>query len=527
MFYNYFKKKTLIDFLKKNISFCTVFIIFLFFINSLFFARNIYDPHHAKLVFVEASNFLHGKYLYQDIFVKYGILSTIINAFGLFLFGDNIFSIFLITNIFYFSSIFLLFFTFSYLKINKYNIFFLILIILNIHSYIYLPWSNYLAFFPILLSLIFIITKKKRYFLSGIFLALSCLFRETYFLSILFIFFFMLFVFFFNKEKKITFLFYTIGFLLPLIVFAIYLILTKNYIIWNELVYPTYKLDLNTQLGFEGKYFKWTNSDFVRYFLLTISKTLLDIRDYFKLWYFLFFLIFISCIYIIFYEFFRVKKISFKSIIAVYSLSCSIQAFHSHDVFRLICGSVVGIIIFNDCINTLVKKRFVSLVYAIFLFCFFILNWSFYFYSLENYSKVFKKETHASFKKLKQFNNMDYPEYIHENYIKFYEYCEILRANSNIKYTINYTLDSSLNYFCKTISKNYYPWSNDLYTKVFLKSSISNKYSDANNDNTIIFIPINSDHSLLSNYNVLLIMNWNFATNGGFDKIAIVQKKIF
>lgn len=526
MFYNYYKKKKLIDFFKKNISFCTVFIIFIFFINSLFYARNIFDPHHASLIFAEASNFLHGKYLYQDIFVKYGILSTIINAFGLFLFGDNIFSIFLITNIFYFSSIFLLFFIFSYLKINKYNIFFLILIILNIHSYIYVPWSNYLAFFPILLSLIFIITKQKRYFLSGIFLALSCLFRETYFLSILFIFLFILFVFFFNNEKKINLIFYIIGFLLPLIIFAIYLILTKNYIIWNELIYPSYKLDLNVQLGFEQKYFNWVNIDFVKYFLLTISKALLDIRDYFKLWYFLFFLIFISCIYVIFYEIFRVKKITFKSIISVYCLSCSIQAFHAHDAFRLICGSIVGIIIFNDYINTFIKKRFIFLVYAVFLVCFVILNWSFYFYSIENYFKVFKKETHQNFKKVKQFNNMTYPEDIHDKYTKFSKYCDSLRANSNIKYAINYTSDSSLNYFCKTIPRNYYPWDNDLSTKIFLKSSMSNKHSDANDYNTVIFIATNNSFSLLSNYNILLIMDWNFAIGGAYKKIAIVQKKI-
>jgi hypothetical protein len=525
MFYNYYKKKKLIDFFKKNISFCTVFIIFLFFINSLFYARNIYDPHHVNLVFVEASNFLHGKYLYKDIFVKYGILSTIINAFGLFLFGDNIFSIFLITNIFYFFSIFLLFFIFFYLKTNKYNNFFLILIILNIHSYIYVPWSNYLAFLPILLSIIFIIIKKKRYFLSGFFLALSCLFRETYFLSIIFIFFFILSSFFFNKEKKINFLFYIIGFLLPLIVFIIYMISTKNYVIWTELIYPTYKSDLNVQLGFKTGHFEWTNSDFVRYFLLTISKTLLDLRDNFNLWYFLFFLIFISCFHIIFYEFFKLKKISFKSIIAIYSLSLSIQAFHSHDVFRLICGSVVGIIIFNNYLVTLIKKRFICLVYTIFLVCFLILNWSFYFYSLDNYFKVFKKDTIASFKKIKQFHNMNYLDDIHKNYRKFSKYCDVLREDSIIKYSINYTPDSSLDYFCKTIPRNYYPWNNDYYTKIFLKSSISNKYIDVNNNNTIIFIPINSDQSVLLNYDVLFIMTWNFGFVQESNKIAIVQKK--
>jgi hypothetical protein len=525
MLNSYLKKINIIEIFKNNLSFCTIFIIVLFFINSLLLNRNIYDPHHANLVFAEASNFLHGKYLYKDIFVKYGVLTTITNAFGLFLFGDNIFSIFLTTNIFYFTSVLFLFYIFSYLKISKYNIFFLILIILNIHSYIFVPWSTYFAFFPILLSLIFIIKKKKNYLLSGIFLALSCLFRESYFLSVLFIFFFMLFVFFFNKEKKINFILYIVGFLIPLTIFICYLILTKNYIIWTELIIPSYKLDLDVQLGFENQRLNLINSAYIKYFLLTISKTLLDIRDHFALWYFLFYLIFISCFYIIFYEVFRIKKITFKSVIAFYSLSCSIQSFYVHEAFRLICGSVVGIIIFNDYVNTLIKKKFISLVYGIFLASFVILNWSFYFYSLENYFRFFKKEPYENFKKLEQFNNMNYGKDIHDKYNKFSKLCDSLRTNINIKYSINYTSDASLSYFCKTVPRNYYPWDNDLSTKIFLKSSMSSKYSDANNSNTIIFFAVNNNQNLLSNYNILHIINWNFAINGTHDKIAIVQKK--
>ena len=71
MLNSYLKKINIIEIFKNNLSFCTIFIIVLFFINSLLLNRNIYDPHHANLVFAEASNFLHGKYLYKDIFVKY------------------------------------------------------------------------------------------------------------------------------------------------------------------------------------------------------------------------------------------------------------------------------------------------------------------------------------------------------------------------------------------------------------------------------------------------------------------------
>lgn len=181
---NYQKKKFILPLLT---------IIFFFFI-SLFIEKNIYN-NHVNLIFIQASDFLNGKVLYKEIYVKYGILGILINATSLFFFGENIFSIFLITNFFYYSSIVTIF-----LIINKidYNCkssmprgtwhvdkLCLILFIVIIHPSIHFaPWPNYLTFLPITLSLLFLLTPKRtNYFYSGFFLSLACLIRETIFLS--------------------------------------------------------------------------------------------------------------------------------------------------------------------------------------------------------------------------------------------------------------------------------------------------------------------------------------------------------
>jgi 4-amino-4-deoxy-L-arabinose transferase-like glycosyltransferase len=184
-------------------------IIFFFFI-SLFIERNIYN-NHVNLIFIQASDFLNGKVLYKEIYVKYGVLGVLINATSLFIFGENIFSIFLIHNFFYFSSIFIIL-----LIINKIDYTYkssitvgegsigklcLILFIIIIHPSIpFAPWPNYLAFFPLTLSLLFLLTPKRiNYFYSGFFLSLACLIRETIFLSAIIIFVGIFFYLLFNS----------------------------------------------------------------------------------------------------------------------------------------------------------------------------------------------------------------------------------------------------------------------------------------------------------------------------------------
>jgi hypothetical protein len=127
--------------------------------------------------------------LYKEVYVKYGIGQTLINTASLYIFGDNYFSIYLTANIFYFFSIFFILLICLKLRFNYLESLFLIIILININPKLIMPWANYLAFLPIVLSLYFQLLEDKKinYFLSGTFLALSCLIRETILISALII----------------------------------------------------------------------------------------------------------------------------------------------------------------------------------------------------------------------------------------------------------------------------------------------------------------------------------------------------
>jgi len=194
----YKKKKKKFFFLKeKNLLILIFLVIIFYFLNAVIFSRNIFS-NHILLLFNEADQLLNAKVPYEEINVLYGIGTPLVNAFSLFVFGRNAFSIFLITNIFYFLSIFFILLICLRLKFSLLDNLFFILILINIHPAPELPWSSYLSFFPIVLSMYFILKKERNsYFLSGFCLACACLIRETVLLSAGIIFFYLFFIFFF------------------------------------------------------------------------------------------------------------------------------------------------------------------------------------------------------------------------------------------------------------------------------------------------------------------------------------------
>jgi hypothetical protein len=115
---------------------------------------------------------------------------------------------------------------------------------------------------------------------------------------------------------------------------------------------------------------------------------------------------------------------------------------------------------------------------------------------------------------------MNYSKENHFFYLELIEYCKILKNSHNIKYSINYTGDSSLHYFCQTTSRYYYPWQFNYFTNIFLKSS--KYYPDATEKNTIIFLNF-KNLSEINNYKLLYLIR----TNSFFkpSNFAIVQLK--
>lgn len=194
------------------------------------------DGHHYGLMLSNAYDLIDGKIPYKEIFIQYGILTTIIHAGSLIVFG-NLLSLTLITSIMYSCSIFFMYLIANNLTNKKISLLFLLLVI-TYHPLTVYPWSNYIAFFFITAGLIFLIKsileKNNNFYSSlaaGLLFSLAILARENSILTIFLLLFFYIISYIYLKSsdnnfnflfKKIYFL--LIGFFIPLLVFFIYLI---------------------------------------------------------------------------------------------------------------------------------------------------------------------------------------------------------------------------------------------------------------------------------------------------------------
>ena len=87
-------------FLDKKYIIISLSIILLSSILSFFFNQYVYDGHHHGLMFSNALDLINLKKPYKEIFIQYGLLTTIIHAMSLYIFGKFIFSLHIITIIF-------------------------------------------------------------------------------------------------------------------------------------------------------------------------------------------------------------------------------------------------------------------------------------------------------------------------------------------------------------------------------------------------------------------------------------------
>jgi hypothetical protein len=139
------------------------------------------DAHHWGLMYANAADLHSGLIPYRQIFIQYGVLTTLLQSFSLSLFGNCMASIGIMTGVFYAANIFL-----SYLLWQKIMIRWLAalsaLVMFLVHGYIIYPWSNYFSYTFFLIALLFLLRKPDRlrwYFLSGLSLTLSFLARQS------------------------------------------------------------------------------------------------------------------------------------------------------------------------------------------------------------------------------------------------------------------------------------------------------------------------------------------------------------
>ena len=227
--------------LKKKFFYKLLFIILplISFVFSLYQLNHQYDGHHHGVIFSISQDFLNGKVPYQDFLPHYGIFFVYLNSIFIKIFSNSIYGTYFLISI----SKGLILFIFAMIIKEKFNEKIAIttmFIMFMLHPFVDTPWPDYLFFFLLLLSIYILITSKNNYslFISGIIYSLAGLTKDNF---IIFLFIclilFGIFLYFLKAVKKKTFyddfinIYWIVGFLIPLIVFGIYL---KHNLIFDE-----------------------------------------------------------------------------------------------------------------------------------------------------------------------------------------------------------------------------------------------------------------------------------------------------
>tara|TARA_B110000027_G_scaffold134171_1_gene165323 strand:- start:2768 stop:4408 length:1641 start_codon:yes stop_codon:yes gene_type:complete len=226
---------------KEKIFYKLLFIILplISFFFSLYQLNHQYDGHHHGVIFSITEDFLNGKVPYQDFLPHYGIFFVYLNSIFIKIFSDSIYGTYFLLSI----SKGLILFMFAMIIKEKFNEKITatsMFVMFMLQPFVDTPWPDYLFFFLLLLSIYILITSKNNYslFTSGIIYSLAGLTKDNF---IIFLFIclilFGIFLYFLKAVKKKTFyddfinIYWIVGFLIPLIVFGIYL---KHNLIFDE-----------------------------------------------------------------------------------------------------------------------------------------------------------------------------------------------------------------------------------------------------------------------------------------------------
>jgi hypothetical protein len=139
------------------------------------------DAHHWGLMYANAADLHRGLIPYREIFIQYGFLTTLIQSLSLNIFGNSVVSVGIVTGIFYAANIYLSYCLWQRVMDKWLSALSSILMFL-VSGYITYPWANYFSYTFFLISLLFLTThsqKAKTYLLSGFFLGLSILARQS------------------------------------------------------------------------------------------------------------------------------------------------------------------------------------------------------------------------------------------------------------------------------------------------------------------------------------------------------------
>ena len=478
----------------------TFILSFLSFFGSIMQSLYVYDGHHWGLMASNAYELLDNKIPYKEIFIQYGILTTVLHSISLKIFSLNVISIFYVTCFIY--SISIIFF-YIVVKNNSNENFglFSVICLLLIHPFVNHPWHNYITFLFLLISLFFLQNVgNKAKIISGIFFALAVLSYEKFFL----IFFIFLLTIFFvgikNKSLK-KFNLFTLGSIIPLIIFFSFIIKKDIFSDWLNFSSIS-DLYLNENyiiliLNFIKKIFTYGVFNFV----------------YEPYWLFFFSLIIINSIFVFICIFKKdlLKKQEFILYCAVISLACFSSAIHSFNSFRLATGSILGIMVLIFYLQKITNNdtRYALVVSILIILCLGINLKKSENNKLYIYTNV---DDHYKSNKIKFFESFRWKDDTWKNLIFLENKIKKIKNQCpSIQYAVNFTNDS---YYYLMLTKSFetfqkMPWFNrkkifDNKTMELVNPFFKNNYEKAIKEKSAIIITNDSLYSI-KNYNEIKI----------------------
>jgi len=403
-------------------------IIILFFDLSINTLTYIFDGGHHGSIFLNALNIIEGKVPYKEIFLQYGYLNALINAFFLIIFDYDIVAIYFSTSFFYFGSIIILSLISKDLGNKNFFLLTIIICVFN-HPVPEFPWPNYTAFFFLTLSIyIFKIKKKKNLFFSGFFLAITCLVRENFYYFILPSFVFINFcIYFFYKQFNKNF-FLLFGFCLPILFLFLYLYINNIFLIWLDYQkIPFVYLD-----KYELNFFDFLKN-FITFFLYEAPFLIATNPQYFII------------NLILFFNFYTlIEQLFFKSVkninIIIISTLClsSIVVSINLELFRLYTSVLIGLPVIFYKLNQLSSNNTKFIYFFIIIF---ISTFSFFYFpkgNVKSFDNIDYKKSY-SLNKINFFKSQKWQEDKWNFVFKIKKIDEIIYNNCDISYVLNLT----------------------------------------------------------------------------------------
>jgi hypothetical protein len=411
------------------------------------------DGYHWGFIFSNALDLIDGKVPYKEIFLEYGILTTIINSVILLIFNKNILSLMLITCIAYSLTIFLIALITQNFTEGKYYGFLSTIIIFMIYPWPVSPWPNFTSFFFTTLFCYLYLSEKKKYsLLAGTSLALAYLTFTTVYniIIILFLLIILIFILIYRKKLMLDFIkkniLVSFGFLIIFLPFILYLFYNDLFTVWASYQKIPFILADKHNLPIYGKILDYIYFLFIYSFKNFIYEPQISV-------FLFFFLSNIALTIKLLINFNKDKKFTSLNlnlfVINILILCLNIYAQLS-DIDKLATSLLLGIVplyILIDSFNNYENKiisNFIILSISIFsiLFAFGLENAendasrSAYFKDLKNMENKFKSNEISYFSKQKWSKNS------WNTLNKFMHFQKKIKNNCNVNYGANLTINT-------------------------------------------------------------------------------------